>query len=44
MKNLVVEIRKFVASELLNLSLNIIPEGEFKLKYSEFLSENIMKL
>jgi hypothetical protein len=44
MKNLKSEIRKLIASRLLALSFSIIPEGNFKTKYCDFLKDNIMDL
>jgi len=38
------EIRKYIVSVLLRLSLYIVPEGEFKNKFSMFLYNEIMKL
>ena len=38
------EIRKYIVSVLLRLSLYILPEGEFKNKFAVFLYNEIINL
>lgn len=38
------EIRKVICQNLLNILLDILPDGNFKKKYAEFILENLKEL
>lgn len=38
------EIRKLVSTWLMNLTLSVLPAGEFKLRYAQFMKMWIKKL
>lgn len=44
MKGIIFEIRKAIAVKLLQVVMNILPKGEFKTIYFQFIIDNIFKL
>ena len=44
MKNLIIEIRKLIAEQLLFWTLSILSDGEFKVEFAKFLTNHLLKL
>lgn len=44
MKNLKIEIRKYLSARLIELLWKMLPSGEFKTEYAKFITTNIFKL